>query len=66
MTLRCNKCNEVFESNGLEIVAHGKAIGWVCPACIASAKTVLLILEQKTPGEFVLRVVEPQTEASES
>ena len=60
MIYQCNKCSEVFEADGLQVIAHGKVVGRVCPACIANAKTVLLILEQKTPGEFELKVVEPQ------
>ena len=58
----CAKCQAVFEADGLQIIAHGHIVGHVCPSCIANASSVLLILEQKHPGQFVLKVVEPHTE----
>ena len=62
MIFKCNKCQEVFESDGIQVIAHGNAIGYVCAACTANAKTVTLILSQKTPGEFELKFVEVQVE----
>lgn len=58
----CARCKTVFESDGLQITAHGHIVGHVCPSCIAGASSVLLILEQKLPGQFILKVVEPHTE----
>jgi Holliday junction resolvase len=60
MVFQCSKCNETFESDGLQVIAHGQSIGYVCPSCVAGAKTVMLILEQKMPGQFELKVVEVQ------
>lgn len=52
MIFKCDKCKEVFEAgNGVQIIVHEKTVGHVCPACIAGAETIQLIIQQKVPGK---------------
>jgi len=52
MIFECAKCKEVFEAgNGVQIVVYEKTIGRICPACMAGAQTIQLILQQKSPGQ---------------
>lgn len=60
MIFQCKKCNEPFESNGLQIIAHEQTVGHICPACLANAKSVHIILVQPRPGEFEMRAIEVQ------
>lgn len=59
MIFKCAKCHEVFEAgNGVQIIVHEQTVGRVCPACIAGAVSIQLILQPKTPGQLVLTHVE--------
>ena len=52
MIFECAKCREVFEAgNGIQIIVHENTVGRVCPACIAAATSIQLILQPKTPGK---------------
>jgi hypothetical protein len=59
MIFKCFKCKEVFEADGVQIVVHEKTVGRVCPACMAGAGTIQLVLQQKSPGQpYTLGYVE--------
>lgn len=60
MIFECAKCHEVFEAgNGIQIIVHEQSVGRVCPACVAGAESIQLILQPKTPGQpLVLTHVE--------
>jgi hypothetical protein len=52
MIFECVKCCEIFEAgNGIQVIVHGQTIGRVCPACIAGARSIQLILQPKKPGK---------------
>lgn len=52
MIFECAKCGEVFEAgNGIQVIVHEQTVGRVCPACIAGATSIQLILQPKTPGK---------------
>lgn len=60
MMFTCSKCEEVFEAgNGVHVSVHEDTVGRVCPACIAGAETIQLILHHKAPGKpYTLEHVE--------
>ena len=51
MIFQCKKCGEVFESDGVQVIVHGKNVGRVCPACIANANRITLVIERPAPNK---------------
>jgi hypothetical protein len=56
---QCFKCQTVFESAGLQVIVHDQVAGYVCPACIANAETIHVVLNCPSPGKpFSIAAVE--------
>lgn len=60
MSFICVKCQETFESHGLQLVLHEADVGRVCPSCIASAQTLHLVVERVAPNKYELKHVDVQ------
>lgn len=46
---KCAKCKEIFYGNGLRAVVNEQTAGNVCPACLANAERITIVLERSTP-----------------
>jgi DNA-directed RNA polymerase subunit RPC12/RpoP len=51
MVFVCSKCGETFEADGLQVIIHDQSVGRVCPACLAGARTIHLVIVQEAPGK---------------
>lgn len=62
MIFQCKRCSEVFESDGVQVIVHGKNVGRVCPACIANADRITLVIERAAPNKpYELVYTNPET-----
>jgi len=48
--MTCAKCGEEFERDGLIVELHGNPVGVVCPACVAGADRIHLIVSRERVG----------------
>jgi len=67
--MKCNNCNETFESEGLLLVIHDNVAAEICPACLTGALILQVTVKREAPGKpFVhqcYQVLEATDEASD-
>ena len=51
VVFECKKCGDVFEEDGLHVIIHDKSVGRVCPACLANAERITVVVERERPGK---------------
>jgi len=48
---QCKKCGQSFEKDGVQVIVHDNTVGRICPACVASADTITVVLVREAPGK---------------
>jgi len=69
VVFECAKCRETFHDDGLHIIIHELSAGRVCPACLANAERITVVLERSAPGkpyELTYTAVELSENSDES